>query len=140
MWVGLSLVYSRSCLTAIRWGPNRKPSYTVTRKHQVIAWYWRETLPQAVLVVGLCGAVIYAVVTEPLLTKLDLGSIYWACFSIVLLGTFLRKSWFGREPRADLLRKVARWRTTNTIGRRREYVIDRRSGPAAPRFDRERVS
>ena len=49
MWAGLSLVYAKACILALRGGPHRKPEYVVTRKHDEFAWYWRETLPHTVL-------------------------------------------------------------------------------------------
>ena len=113
MWIGLSPVYARAVILAIAAGPRDKPAYTVTRKTRETAWYWRQTLPQAVLVVGLGGSIVYAVLTHPGLKDLDLGSMYWAAFSILLLGTFLRKSWHGIDARSAITsfagRRIPGW-------------------------------
>ncbi len=46
MWTGLAPVYMKGCIQAILGGPNRKPVYKVTRKHDDVRWHWRQTLPQ----------------------------------------------------------------------------------------------
>ena len=49
MWLGLAPVYMLACCKALLWGPHRKPIYRITRKSTEVRWYWRETLPHAVL-------------------------------------------------------------------------------------------
>jgi len=100
MWAGLAPIYVVAIFKAITNGPNRKPAYTVTRKSHLHAWYWRATLPQALIVVLLLAAIVKAVLTNSVLTSLDLGSVYWATLGVILLGSFLSKSWFGiRQPK-----------------------------------------
>ncbi len=112
MWVGLAPVYSKAVLLAVAGGPNRKPAYRVTRKSDAFAWYWRETAPQALLLLLICGSIVYGAATSAVLTSFDLGSAYWTVLYAVLLTGFLRKSWFGSHSPFQLLRRRlsrARW-------------------------------
>jgi cellulose synthase (UDP-forming) len=102
MWAGLAPVYLKASFLALRGGRNRKPAYVVTRKHDEFRWYWRETLVQLTLFLLLVGSLAYSLATVSLLTEFDVGSAYWALLFALLLGGFLRKSWFGVELRARL--------------------------------------
>jgi cellulose synthase (UDP-forming) len=95
MWIGLSTVYMKACLIALLAGPARKPTYRVTRKEHRFGWYWRETLPQATIILVLLATGIYGVLTSPVPTQFDLESAFWASFFILMLGGFVRKGWFG---------------------------------------------
>ena len=107
MWAGLSPVYAKACILALRGGPHRKPEYVVTRKHDEFAWYWRETLPHTVFLVLLLGTLAYSLATTSLASSFDVGSAYWALFFGILIGGFVRKSWFGVDLRARLARLVS---------------------------------
>jgi cellulose synthase (UDP-forming) len=101
MWIGLAPIFAQACIQALIYGRNRKPVYRVTRKVHQFNWYWRETLPQALLLVLLLGSIGYALVTSTLLSAFDIGSAYWALFYSVFLFGFVRKGWFGmRSPSA----------------------------------------
>jgi cellulose synthase (UDP-forming) len=95
MWAGLAPVYAKACILALAGGPHRKPSYEVTRKHDEFRWYWRETLVQTGFLLLLIGTLAYSLATTSLVSKFDVGSAYWAMFFVILLGGFVRKSWFG---------------------------------------------
>lgn len=95
MWVGLVPVYLRACLQAVVDGPTDKPRYRVTRKVDRFAWYWRETLPQTVLLAALTLSTAYSAATQPLFTEFDLGSALWAVFFSLILAGFVRRSRFG---------------------------------------------
>jgi hypothetical protein len=86
----------KATLQAIFSGPNRKPVYTVTRKHDDHRWHWRETLSQAglVLVVPFVGiySVLHGTLPSPVLLA---GTIYWGGLNIVLLAGFVTRSWHG---------------------------------------------
>ncbi len=99
MWAGLSPVYAKACILALRGGPHRKPEYVVTRKHDEFAWYWRETLPHTVFLLLLLGTLAYSLATTSLASDFDVGSAYWALFFGILIGGFVRKSWFGVDLR-----------------------------------------
>ena len=105
MWVGLAPVYVLATLKAILNGPHRKPVYRVTRKVNRFGWYGRETLPQMGLLVLLLVAMCYGLVSGPLAT-FDVGSAYWVIFYTVIMGGFVRKSWYrgsntSRQPTAQ---------------------------------------
>jgi cellulose synthase (UDP-forming) len=95
MWAGLAPIFVVAIFKALVNGPNRKPVYKVTRKSHEYAWYWRATLPQALILVLLVAAIVKSVLTNSILQSLDLGSAYWATLGIILIGSFLSKSWFG---------------------------------------------
>ena len=94
-WVGMAPVYALASIRALWYGPQRKPTYKVTRKtdeHQV---YVKLMLPSWVILIATTIGVVMAVLRDDVLTELDLGSLYWGILSVVGLGAFLRLSWFG---------------------------------------------
>jgi cellulose synthase (UDP-forming) len=99
MWAGLAPVYAKACVLAVRGGPNHKPEYVVTRKHDEFSWYWRETLVQMGFLALLLGTLAYSLATASLVNEFDVGSAYWALFFAILIGGFVRKSWFGVQIR-----------------------------------------
>jgi cellulose synthase (UDP-forming) len=105
MWVGLAPVYAKACLLAFFGGPDRKPVYRVTRKHDEHRWYWRESLPHLVVLALLIGVAGRTVLTGSLLYDVDLGSLYWTAFFGLALASFVRLSWFGVGTRARLGRR-----------------------------------
>jgi cellulose synthase (UDP-forming) len=116
-WLGMAPVYIKATLVALFYGPNRKPTYRVTRKEHVYRWYWREILPQLALFLALVGASIYHVLTEPLLHTADLGSLFWAALFAVGLSRMVRNSWHGLEL-SD--RPIFGWRRGLQRGRQEE--------------------
>ncbi len=87
MWTGLAPVYMKGCIQAILGGPNRKPVYKVTRKHDDVRWHWRQTLPQTTAVLAVLVVALYGIRfgTLPNLTLLA-GTVYWGGLNVVLLG------------------------------------------------------
>ncbi len=109
LWAGLAPVYARATVLGIVNGPERKPVYRVTRKSHAFAWYWRETLPQAALLLLLAASGAYSLATHGFLTSFDLGSAYWSALYVLLMGGFLRRSWFGaRSPLAGVGERLSR--------------------------------
>ncbi|MEH1026359.1 glycosyltransferase [Micromonospora profundi] len=98
IWIGLAPVYAAAIFKAIVNGRNKKPTYRVTRKSHLHAWYWRQTLPQAATLILLVAAMAKAVATGSFLQWQYLGFAYWWILGTVLMGSFLRKSWFGLHP------------------------------------------
>jgi cellulose synthase (UDP-forming) len=94
-WLGMAPVYVNATFIALRFGAGRKPAYRVTRKEHVYAWYWREVLPQLVLVVALIGSGVYHVATHSLLHTADLGSLFWAGFFVLGFSRTIINSWHG---------------------------------------------
>ncbi len=107
LWLGLSVVYMKACWKGLTCGRNNKPTYKVTRKTHEFAWYWRETLPQTIIVVVMVSSLIIGVLTTPILTELDLGSVFWALFFLVFLGGFVSKSWFGLNWAQSIKNRLA---------------------------------
>jgi len=95
MLMGLFPVFSKAFVLAVLYGPNRKPTYKVTRKQDQYAWYWRETLVQTLCIGALLLGLGYDVLFVSQRDGLDPGVIYWALFFTFILGAFVRKSWFG---------------------------------------------
>ncbi|CAN5908096.1 hypothetical protein BH23ACT10_BH23ACT10_32380 [soil metagenome] len=125
MWVGMAPVYTRACLMALRYGRSRKPSYTVTRKTTEQAWYWRQTLPQGLLVGAFVVSLAYRAATSSVLRTLDLGSAYWGGFAGLFMLGFIRKSWYGVAWRDAI---AARWAARTPPFRRDRPA----TGAAAP--------
>ena len=59
MWTGMAPVYAKAVILAIAGGPNRKPTYVVTRKEDNIRWHWRHTMPQTTLVLLVVCVMVY---------------------------------------------------------------------------------
>ena len=106
IWLGMAPVYVKASILALIFGPNRKPTYRVTRKEHVYAWYWREILPQLVIFLGLIAASIYHLATHSLLTDADLGSLFWAGFFILGFSRIVFNSWHGLNPFASLVEPI----------------------------------
>jgi cellulose synthase (UDP-forming) len=96
MWAGLAPVFMKATIQAVVNGPRRKPTYKVTRKHTDLRWHWRDTLPQATVVVAVAATAIYALrfqtLPDPVLL---LGTAYWGGLNVVLLGNFVTRGWHG---------------------------------------------
>ena len=98
MWVGLAPVFftMKASLLAIINGPNKKPEYKVTRKTHFHAWHWRQTLPQTTIVLTVITVAIYAArfrtLPDPILL---VGTVYWGGLNVVLLSSFITRSWHG---------------------------------------------
>ena len=107
-WLGMAPVYVKATLIALLYGPNRKPTYRVTRKKHVHRWYWREIMPQLLLSLGLTGASIYHVATESLLRTADLGSLFWAAFFVLGLSQTVRNSWHRVDLTTHIFRLLQR--------------------------------
>jgi cellulose synthase (UDP-forming) len=108
IWMGLAPVYAKACVLAILGGPRRKPTYRVTRKHDDHRWYWRQALPQMLMLGLLVGAMVNALRTESILYRVDLGSLYWATIFALALGCFIPRSWYGVRRRRRSLRSQRR--------------------------------
>ena len=98
MWVGLAPVFMKASIQAILNGPNRKPAYRVTRKTHFHAWHWRQTLPQTTIVLTVIAVAVYALrfrtLPDPILL---VGTVYWGGLNVVLLSSFITRSWHGLE-------------------------------------------
>jgi cellulose synthase (UDP-forming) len=110
MWIGMAPVYVVSCLKAAFGGPGGKPIYKVTRKTTLSGWYWKETLPQAVLAASVPVAAVAGVVLGLLPSLLIVISAgYWGIVNSAALGTFVARGWFGFSP-VERMRSVERRR------------------------------
>jgi cellulose synthase (UDP-forming) len=96
MWAGLAPVFMKATILAFTNGPNRKPTYKVTRKHDDLRWHWRDTLPQATVVVAVAATAIYAVRFQTLPNPvLLIGTVYWGGLNVILLANFVTRGWHG---------------------------------------------
>ncbi len=100
IWAGLAPIFIRASILAIVNGPNRKPTYKVTRKTNDVRWHWRHTLPQTTLVLAVAVVAITALrfgrLPNPVLLA---GSVYWGGLNIVLLTNFVTRGWHGLHMR-----------------------------------------
>ncbi len=107
MWAGLAPVFAKASIQAIVSGPNRKPVYQVTRKHDDRRWHWRQTLPQTTIVLVVVVVAIYGLrfgmLPDPILL---IGSVYWGGLNILLLSNFVTRSWYGLTSPRSLFRRL----------------------------------
>ena len=90
IWIGLAPVYAVATAKAILGGPRRKPIYKVTRKTRECRWYWKETLPHAVLAIMPFAGLVIGIATGRVPSPLVLVSAgYWGLVSSVALGGFV---------------------------------------------------
>jgi hypothetical protein len=96
MWAGLAPVFMKATALAVVNGRDRKPGYKVTRKHDDLRWHWRDTLPQATIVVAVAATALYALRFQTLPSPvLLLGTVYWGGLNVILLGNFVTRGWHG---------------------------------------------
>jgi cellulose synthase (UDP-forming) len=114
MWAGLAPVFMKATMQAIVNGPNRKPSYKVTRKHNDVRWHWQHTLPQTTIVLTIAVLLFYTLRFNTLPNPtLLIGSVYWGGLNIVLLSNFVTRSWHGlTTPMSLLKRRIDQTATT----------------------------
>jgi|SRR5581483_176931 len=109
MWAGLAPVFMKATVQAIVNGPDRKPSYKVTRKHHDLRWHWRDTLPQATIVIAVLVTAIYALRFHTLPGPVLLaGTVYWGGLNVILLGNFVTRGWHGLAVAGSLTRRGLR--------------------------------
>jgi cellulose synthase (UDP-forming) len=96
VWSGMAPVFMKASIQAILGGPNRKPVYKVTRKHNDPRWHWGHTLPQTSVLLLVAFTVIYAIRhgTLPRPTLL-FPFIYWGGLYVALFAGFVARSWYG---------------------------------------------
>jgi len=103
MWIGLAPVYIVACIKAVLGGPRHKPVYKVTRKITRVQWYWRQTLPQALLGASLPAAFVIGIATGTLPSLLILVTVgYWGLIGSGALLGFVVRGWFGISPTDEL--------------------------------------
>jgi cellulose synthase (UDP-forming) len=108
MWTGLAPVFMKATILAVLNGSDRKPSYKVTRKHHDLRWHWRDTLPQAMIVLAVAATALYALRFQMLPSPLLLiVTVYWGGLNVVLLGNFVTRGWHGLRFGMSLWRRNA---------------------------------
>ncbi|HVM30288.1 MAG TPA: glycosyltransferase [Candidatus Limnocylindrales bacterium] len=95
MMFGLAPVFARTFAQAVIAGRDRKPVYRVTRKTDQFLWYWRETLPQMLMVAIVVGAVAFALLARDVIEPLSLGGLYFIALLVIYGAGFVRKGWYG---------------------------------------------
>jgi cellulose synthase (UDP-forming) len=135
MWIGMAPVYAKAVILAVVGGPNRKPAYTVTRKHDDLRWHWRHTLPQTMIAFAVLCTAIYALRfgTSPNLGLLA-ATVYWGGLHIALLTSFISRSWHGL---ARTRRAARRLRTASAAapGSLMSHALPLEGGAVAPHPD-----
>jgi cellulose synthase (UDP-forming) len=96
IWSGMAPVFVKASLQAILGGPNRKPVYKVTRKHNDPRWHWGHTLPQTSVLLTVVLTLLFALRdgTMPRLTML-VPFVYWGGLYVALFAGFVARSWYG---------------------------------------------
>ena len=96
IWSGMAPVFIKASVQAILGGPNRKPVYKVTRKHDDPRWHWGHTLPQTSVLLAVIFTLVYALQngTLPRATLL-IPFVYWGGLYVALFAGFVARSWYG---------------------------------------------
>jgi len=96
IWSGLAPVFIKASIQAILGGPNRKPVYKVTRKHNDPRWHWGHTLPQTMVLLTVGFTLVYALRSGslPRLSTL-IPVVYWGGLYVALFAGFIARSWYG---------------------------------------------
>jgi cellulose synthase (UDP-forming) len=121
IWSGMAPVFIKASTQAIIGGPNRKPVYRVTRKHNDPRWHWGHTLPQTSVLLTVLFTLIYALRngTVPRLTML-IPFVYWGGLYIALFAGFITRSWYGvaslQRALAPAMQKVGDGASEPTAG------------------------
>jgi len=95
IWLGLMPVFMLASIMALAHGPYKKPAYKVTRKYHEFAWYWKETLPQKLIVGVLAISIVVSVLSGKGDAYMDSVLIFWALFFIYGLSQVIKNSWHG---------------------------------------------
>jgi len=96
IWSGMAPVFMKASIQAILGGPNHKPVYKVTRKHDDPRWHWGHTLPQTSVLLLVLFTLVYALRhgTLPRATLL-FPFVYWGGLYVALFAGFVARSWYG---------------------------------------------
>jgi cellulose synthase (UDP-forming) len=95
VWLGLMPVFMVAAAQAIWHGPNRKPSYKVTRKYATVGWYWKETIVQSAVVAVLLGSIAYSLAVDIQNLYMNLAAILWSLLFAIEFSHTVRNSWHG---------------------------------------------
>jgi cellulose synthase (UDP-forming) len=94
--VSMMFVFMKAGLLAFLYGPHRKPIYKVTRKVRIVGLYFKEMACQIFLFFFLFTSVTYNIlIHKGIIADIDLGSVFWSVFYMVLLSSVISKSWYG---------------------------------------------
>jgi cellulose synthase (UDP-forming) len=99
IWLGLMPVFIISTIRALWYGPHRKPTYKVTRKYHKVGWYWRETLPQTLIVVLLLASVGRSFLYQQGPLLFALGLQFWGLFFAYGFWRVVRNGWHNYRLR-----------------------------------------
>jgi cellulose synthase (UDP-forming) len=103
----LMFVFMKGCLLALLYGPEKKPTYKVTRKNRERGIYLRFVLPHLLLVVSLLLSVTRGLFAwTGGFSSENASLILWCIFHVVLFLPGIQKSWHGYRVR-DILKVVA---------------------------------
>jgi hypothetical protein len=77
-----------------------------------VRWHWRYTMPQTTLVLTVVVVMIYGIRFGTLPgAALLIGSVYWGGLNIMLLTSFVTRSWFGVWAASGRVRRALSNRT-----------------------------
>jgi cellulose synthase (UDP-forming) len=94
--IGMMFVYMKASFLAIMYGARKKPAYKVTRKVQMVGFYFKEVFLQTLLFVFLLSSVICNIwLHHDMLQDIDFSSAIWALLYMVILSGMISKSWYG---------------------------------------------
>jgi cellulose synthase (UDP-forming) len=101
-WVGLSPVFAIACIKALMYGPNRKPSYVVTQKHNTYQNYISLVLPQIIVLGVIAVGLLKTLISTPLYSEFDWAAVFWGFFQASFLFQIIKVSVWNYIPTFQL--------------------------------------
>jgi hypothetical protein len=106
MWYGMMFINMRAVLLALRYGPDRKPIYKVTRKSHQHMWYWRAVVPHCLLLLSVAGALVYSAFRRSPMALMRPDTLYWGVVTSYWVASYIPLSWFGLNIKSRLIRRM----------------------------------
>ena len=101
-WVGLSPNFASAAIKVILSGPNKKPTYKVTRKVNKYGNYLHIVLPQIFVLSLISLSLVKVVVSTPLYSGFDWATVFWGFYQASFFIQVIRVSWWKYSPRVSI--------------------------------------
>jgi cellulose synthase (UDP-forming) len=97
-WVGLSPLFFISALKSLIYGPNKKPTYVVTRKNNLYGNYLNLVWLQILVLFIITVSILKIFLSTPLYSKFDWIAIFWGLYQISFFTQIVKvSSWKWRS-------------------------------------------
>lgn len=97
-WVGLSPVFITAAFKALIYGPNKKPQYKVTEKHNKYENYIKLVMPQIILISLLAAGVVKTLLSTRIYSQFDWAVFFWGMYQATFYFQIIRVSVWNWTP------------------------------------------